>query len=57
MKQFGNIGFIYSDLGKPDEVLKHLEEALETFKRLGAQPQIETVLQNISTIKEEKRKP
>jgi hypothetical protein len=48
--------FAPRDLGKPDEALKYLKEALEIFKRIGTQPQIKIVLKNIDIIKEEKRK-
>ena len=53
--QLGNIGLIYRGLGKPDEALKYLKEALEIFKRIGSQPQIEMTLKNIEIIEEEKK--
>ena len=41
--------------GKPDDALKYYKEALEIFKRIGSQKQIEITLNNINTIKEEKK--
>lgn len=49
----GNIGLIYSDLGKPDEALQYHQQALEIFKRIKAQPQIDMTLENIEIIKNE----
>jgi len=53
----GGIGLIYSDLGKPDEALKYLEEALEIDRRIGYEQGIASSLNNIGLIYSDLGKP
>jgi len=46
----GNIGIIYSDLGKPEEALKYHKEALEIDRKIGYEQGIASDLGNIGLI-------
>lgn len=46
----GNLGLIYSDLGRPDEALKYHREALEIDREIGYQQGIASDLGNIGVI-------
>jgi tetratricopeptide (TPR) repeat protein len=48
-------GLTYGHLGKYDEALKYLKAALEIFKSIGAEPEVKVTLNNIATIKEQKK--
>ena len=52
----GNIGVIYSALGKPQEALKYLKDALAIFDRIQAQPQKHMVSNWIKAIENQKDK-
>lgn len=49
----GNIGLVYSDLGKPEEALKQYNQALEIFKQIQANREIEMVKKNIEITERE----
>ncbi len=53
----GNIGLIYSDLGKPDEALNYLKEALEIHRKIGYEQGIANQLGNIGLIYHDVGKP
>ena len=53
----GNIGLIYIDLGKPDEALKYLKDALAIDRKIGYEQGIANDLGNIGVIYSDLGKP
>jgi tetratricopeptide (TPR) repeat protein len=53
----GNIGLIYSDLGKPDEALKYHQDALAIDRKIGYEQGIANQLGNIGLIYSSLGKP
>lgn len=47
---YGNIGLIYSELGKPKEALRYLEDALELHQKIGFEEGVAIQLGNIGLI-------
>lgn len=47
---FGNIGLIYSNLGKPDEALKYIKDALAIYRKIGYEQGIAICFSNIGLI-------